>query len=467
MQPDFKNEGEDFAPMRFEEGDRHDDFENHVDEKWLVSYADLMTLLFGLFVMLYVITVQKQGNVQESFQQISDQMARTPSSAPVNRNTSTQKPQRYTDSQYLAAYYETQKLKKSIVDLNKELEILRPKANLTSNIDPDLYKQLTDQIKIVEEKLDAAEKKIGELKIENENLQRDHTNLKNQIADLESENKRNDLLISNLNKDIEKYKKEISNLKSENSAFQRKISSLSQELQTTQFDLEKTQKNLQTSLQKVKALEQENKQILAKKNEYEFILGKVNIDSPDVPSKPIRDLASLKTKISNASVLTLEQQTKMQADLAQSQQQVTDLSSKMTHLTKELAEAVKMQNSFIMISILWTTSKHDLDLKIRDPNGNTYTYKSTRKPASVGEFVMDSRTGPGMEAWHSLKFVPGEYEATVEFYNNYGNELPADISLVASTNSGRFEISKFDLDFKTRKNKTFKFKLDSTGQVIK
>lgn len=32
--------------------DHHDD---HVDERWLVSYADMMTLLFGLFVMLYAL----------------------------------------------------------------------------------------------------------------------------------------------------------------------------------------------------------------------------------------------------------------------------------------------------------------------------------------------------------------------------------------------------------------------------
>src|SRR5438045_2613231 len=31
-----------------------DDHSEAVDERWLLSYADMMTLLFGFFVMLYV-----------------------------------------------------------------------------------------------------------------------------------------------------------------------------------------------------------------------------------------------------------------------------------------------------------------------------------------------------------------------------------------------------------------------------
>ena len=37
----------------------------HVDEKWLVSYSDMMTLLFGLFVMLYSIALEKVGGQKE------------------------------------------------------------------------------------------------------------------------------------------------------------------------------------------------------------------------------------------------------------------------------------------------------------------------------------------------------------------------------------------------------------------
>ena len=48
------------------------EFENH--ERWLVSYADMLTLLFALFVVLYALKeggqsqVQKTaGSMQESF----------------------------------------------------------------------------------------------------------------------------------------------------------------------------------------------------------------------------------------------------------------------------------------------------------------------------------------------------------------------------------------------------------------
>lgn len=43
----------------------------HVDEKWLVSYSDMMTLLFGLFVMLYSMAIEKQGNLNGELKKIS------------------------------------------------------------------------------------------------------------------------------------------------------------------------------------------------------------------------------------------------------------------------------------------------------------------------------------------------------------------------------------------------------------
>jgi flagellar motor protein MotB len=48
--------------------EEHEEHEEHIDERWLVSYADMMTLLFGLFVMLYSMA-GKFDVVQQSIQQ--------------------------------------------------------------------------------------------------------------------------------------------------------------------------------------------------------------------------------------------------------------------------------------------------------------------------------------------------------------------------------------------------------------
>lgn len=84
---DEKQEGDlDYAPpIAVEHNNDHEgDLESHVDEKWLVSYSDLMTLLFGLFVMLYSMAVEKSGNPNELLAKVSDAaMAREEKSEPA------------------------------------------------------------------------------------------------------------------------------------------------------------------------------------------------------------------------------------------------------------------------------------------------------------------------------------------------------------------------------------------------
>ncbi|OYZ23636.1 MAG: hypothetical protein B7Y39_04045 [Bdellovibrio sp. 28-41-41] len=45
--------------------------ENHIDEKWLISYSDMMTLLFGFFVMMYVLSTSNKAKMEEALQKIS------------------------------------------------------------------------------------------------------------------------------------------------------------------------------------------------------------------------------------------------------------------------------------------------------------------------------------------------------------------------------------------------------------
>ena len=58
---------------------RHDEHENH--ERWLVSYADFITLLFAFFVVMYSVSAINEGKfrvVSESIQAALKPVVSTP-----------------------------------------------------------------------------------------------------------------------------------------------------------------------------------------------------------------------------------------------------------------------------------------------------------------------------------------------------------------------------------------------------
>ena len=59
-----------------------DDHDEGHSEGWLVSYADMMTLLFGLFVMLYSIAMENQGHIDKQLSEVSTSLSKTETSPP-------------------------------------------------------------------------------------------------------------------------------------------------------------------------------------------------------------------------------------------------------------------------------------------------------------------------------------------------------------------------------------------------
>lgn len=65
-----------------------DDHEEHIDERWLVSYADMMTLLFGLFVLLFSMSTldpKTANQIKASAEQTFNEKEEEPASPPPDR----------------------------------------------------------------------------------------------------------------------------------------------------------------------------------------------------------------------------------------------------------------------------------------------------------------------------------------------------------------------------------------------
>lgn len=183
---DYGSDSEYSTPIAVEHSNEHEgDLESHVDEKWLVSYADLMTLLFGLFVMLYSMAVEKSGNPNELLAKVSD--------AAMSREAKTEPA--------TVAAEDIQRLQETIAKLEQE------KAELTKVIGEKDIKIAELEKSLEENKLEI-EKLREELRLAKEELLK-----KDQlIAELQSKVPQQEAKVDLA--DLNKQKRELASLKS-------------------------------------------------------------------------------------------------------------------------------------------------------------------------------------------------------------------------------------------------------------
>lgn len=129
---------------------RHEEHEEHVDESWLIPYADLLTLLLALFIVLYAVSAVDAKKFEEMSEAFSialntgsgvlDQPTinkEGPSSTKTQRDTEKEKEQEQQDAEsrreelIKQEQEDLEKLKKSLDDYIK-------KSGLTSELETKL-----------------------------------------------------------------------------------------------------------------------------------------------------------------------------------------------------------------------------------------------------------------------------------------------------------------------------------------
>lgn len=327
--------------------DDHDEAEEADDEKWLVSYADMMTLLFGLFVMLYALAMEHKGDIDGVVKNISKSGA-----GPAAGTTTRPGPPASPREQELMA---------------QVAALQSAKAETESNM-----RSLNGLV-------NAQKSQVARLRAELEKAQ----------AEIDA-----------------KSDKAASRLASGDSAGAEVLAALARERRERSKEKEQLSRALESAIRE-----------------------------KDATASAIADLdAKMKSLASENEKLQ-------------------------SRLNEETA-------SFMMVVLKWSTEKHDLDLKVRDPKGKEYDFDRRRFKGSQGTLLLDSRTGPGVELWQTPKLEPGEYSLTVRFYNDYGNAVPAEFEASVVTKRGVFRMTDVSTKLSLSKGRRLlKFKAAADGEI--
>ncbi len=448
--------------------------DNHHDERWLVSYADMMTLLFGLFVLLYSMahmdpetsekiktSAEKQFGVSEEEAVIIQPDEKLQEElVPMSRYKELLNSLHAKDDQIDTLILSLEELKETNAALEKENSQLGkvPKIQV---IQKDNSKKLKDDLR-------AAQKQILILQADLEEASRDYQNddLKRQILILEKQLKEKSSdkdkfsrlisQLSSMRKEKDKMAASVRRLSKANKGLQIDLKSMESETRSKDIELNRIQSAYKTLQEKQKQLIGKTKQFaLQKKSQTEDLNNQVkNLE---------RSLASTQTLENELNEL--------KAQLASLSKDKQDLQLKYVELNSKLSKEIdknkanQTKQAFMAFTINWSTRDHDIDLTIEDPNGQKFDFKKRSFQGHPGLFALDTRRGPGVELWQTERIIPGKYKATYYFFNQYGNISSAKISGTIFTPKGSFEIPLVEMDLSKNRKFEVVFEVEKDGQV--
>jgi uncharacterized protein YfaP (DUF2135 family) len=450
--------------------DFEDAEDDHPDERWLVSYADMMTLLFGLFVLLFSMSVMDQDKAKSILKSTEEHFGITDSGATQKGEAKSDTQQDKTslgdmDLQIAtlrgdidALKTELQKVKQERDDLIIENDGLLSKKDAPAVSDMD-KKELLHLKKSL--KLALARQKDLEAQLDQASQAPavdPSDELKDQVKDLEKQLASASVTQNKMNK-LKSYLLKLRDsrrdllarnqlLTKRNQGLQRDFQGL--QAQLTQADELRSQMGaMQRKLASAQGLSAQVAQLKAAHQAAQT--DRLRVSEQLEKAMIDKEAAQKKLSESQRKVASLEQ----------------DLQKNSSSLKKaqEQMEGLRNSKSFLAFMIDWSSKDHDIDLTIEDPQGKVYTYKNRTIPGQPGKFVVDTKRGPGVEFWQSSKLIPGRYKATYYFFNQYGNVSPAKVSATILSPKGSFDIAPVKMDLTTSRKHVVVFDVSTSGGV--
>jgi ATP-dependent 26S proteasome regulatory subunit len=209
-------------------------------------------------------------------------------------------------------------------------------------------------------------------------------------------------------------------------------------------------KQLQAELEKLKKIPDQRQLVAELQKQIEMLKVSQNPDQKELVKQLQVELDKLK-KIPDQRQMVAEMQKQIEALIKQNQE-----------LSKR--EIASVEKKFMMISAIWSTEKHDVDLVVVDPDGFKYNFKQKGSPKSIGNFEIDSRYGPGLELWKSEDLKPGKYQVNVSLYNQYGNTKDTEVKINIVTNKKSTYLKPAILNL-ARKDQKYEFTVDEKGNI--
>jgi len=124
-----------------------------------------------------------------------------------------------------------------------------------------------------------------------------------------------------------------------------------------------------------------------------------------------------------------------------------------------------LTKTFLVVAIEWA-ERCDVDLYVKTPAGNEYSYSAATFPGSDAELSLDMRDGPGIEIWQSPVATPGIYEISFDPLSK-GVDSTATIKGAVIDRSGRHELPTQTMRCGTGKRTIARVSVSPSGIVTR